>query len=94
MPQNSPKKSQNISDYFQNNNNKMIILGVFIISLLFIIFGTWIYFVTFIIPQEPVVSDITQKRLKIDTEQYQDVIQSLTNDQESITLTPNKNPYK
>ncbi len=94
MSQNSPKTSQKVTNYFQKNNNKAIILGVFVVSFCFVIFGSWVYLVTFLMPKEPVQSEIMQKRLKIDSKKYEGIMQSLANDQESKALSPSTNPFK
>lgn len=94
MPQNKPNTSQKFSKYFQKNSNKALILAIFIVSLCFIIYGFWIYIIIFLIPKEPLASEIMQKRLKIDTQQYQETIQYLTNDLEAQTPKIDKNPFE
>ncbi|MDD3888239.1 MAG: hypothetical protein PHN19_05800 [Patescibacteria group bacterium] len=94
MTQNSPKKSQKVTEYLEKNSNKATIIGIFITSFCFVVFGAWIYFVTFLIPKEPTQSEIMLKRLKVDSKQYQEVIESLVKEQKTDTLLPNKNPFK
>ncbi len=79
MAKNKTKQpfSQKASQYLKENTARAIIILISLIALCLVIFGIWIYMISFMIPQKPASSEVMQKRLSINSKLYTEVMEQL-----------------
>ena len=94
MQNNKVKFTKKIGEYFQKSTTKVAIICVFIASFFLVVFGLWLYTITFLNPKNPSPDNIMQKRLKVDAKQYQDVITLLKMRKEKTIPAIIKDPFK
>ena len=92
MPNNNKKPSK-ISSYFKENTSKTAVIIVLVIAFCTLIFGLWIYAVTFFVPKSPQAKDLSQKPLNINIQQYQKVITQMQDEQKTTVPKINKDPF-
>ena len=89
-----PKSKEYTSKITKYTPTRIMIISVFIISLCLIIFGSWIYIITFFIPKEPTSDEIMQKRLSINSKLYVEVMENIKANKQVSSQEQYNDPFE